>query len=148
MKNPTFQGNPILSRGKTILAILLMAITFPLFPIWLWLIELDKMRANAMAASNYVVFARDNFMLAKDERKREIAHSLGFTYKFYGREKKIEVEVHPLLVEVVGFAKHLEKALELEITGYTKEKTGSLQPALSSGGPTCPKLEHLHLVYV
>lgn len=73
--------------------------------------ELDKMRANAMAASNYSVFARDNFMLAKDERKREIAHSLGFTYKLYGREKKIEVEVHPLLMEVVSFAKQLDKVL-------------------------------------
>ena len=101
--------------------------------------ELETMRANAMAASNYIVFARDNFMVADDERKREIAHALGVKYTFYGREKKIEVDIDPLLIETVKFSEEAQKSLALtEIdysTGYTKEKTGLLQPVLSFGGP-------------
>lgn len=75
--------------------------------------ELAKARANALAAGNYIKFARDRFMAATPSRKREIAHALGCKYLFYGIEKKIVIEVHPLLVEVVKFAKQVEASLEL-----------------------------------
>jgi DNA invertase Pin-like site-specific DNA recombinase len=97
--------------------------------------ELEKMRANAMAASNYIVFARDNFMVASDERKREIAHALGIKYVFFGRDKKIELEINPLLIETVKFAKEIQKALELAKSGSTKEKASDFSLALSVGGP-------------
>lgn len=97
--------------------------------------ELERMRANAMAASNFVVFARDNFKIASEERKREIAHALGIRYVFYGKEKEIELEIHPLLVEIVTFAREAASSFALAESGYTKEKTGVLAPALSSGGP-------------
>ena len=99
------------------------------------------MRANAMAASNYVVFARDNFMVCSDERKREIAHALGTQYVFFGREKRITLEVDPLLVELVKFANQLRPSLELAKTCSTKEKPGEFSPGLSYGGPETRKLE-------
>lgn len=101
--------------------------------------ELERARANAIAAGNFIKFARTEFMIALPERKREIAHALGFTYTFYGREKKLEIEVHPILVEVVKFIKANEPALELQrrrfTTGSDKQKTGLLQPISSFGGP-------------
>jgi site-specific DNA recombinase len=97
--------------------------------------ELEKMRANAIAASNYIVFARDNFMVAKDRRKREIAHALGTTYTFYGKEKEIEITVDPLLVEVVKYAKEVRISLALEFLGSDKQKIGTLQPEVLPGGP-------------
>ena len=101
------------------------------------------MRANAMAASNYVVFARDNFMVCSDERKREIAHALGTRYVFYGREKEIALDVDPLLVELVKFANQLKPALELTKIGSAKEKPGDSSPGLSSGGPYRTRTCHL-----
>jgi site-specific DNA recombinase len=97
--------------------------------------DLERMRANAMAASNYVVFARDNFVAAEDRRKREIAHALGIKYSFYGREKEIRLELHPLLVETVKFVQKTEAALALREKGLTKGKTGDCNPALAFGGP-------------
>lgn len=101
--------------------------------------ELERMRANAVAASNYVTFARDNFSIATDQRKREIAHALGIKYTFYGREKQIALELNPLLVETVKFMRQVETSLALTenapATAYTKEKTGDKTPVLSFGGP-------------
>ena len=102
--------------------------------------DLERMRANAMAASNYIIFARDNFMVGSDERKREIAHALGTQYVFYGREKRIELEVHPLLLELVKFANLIKSSLEPTKSGSTKEKPGDFSPGLSSGGPGTRKL--------
>ncbi len=101
--------------------------------------ELAKARANAIAAGNFIKFARTEFMIAEPERKREIAHSLSFKYLFYGHEKKLEIEVHPILTEVVKFIKENEPALELQrkrfATGSDKQKTSLLQPVSSFGGP-------------
>jgi hypothetical protein len=97
--------------------------------------ELEHMRANAIAASNYVVFARDNFMVSSDSRKREIAHALGTEYLFNGKEKTLDLQVHPLLLEVVKFTREVQASCELEKSGSNKEKTGDFAPVLSSGGP-------------
>jgi site-specific DNA recombinase len=114
--------------------------------------ELATMRANALAAGNFIMFARDKFMTANVSKKREIAHALGFTYKFYGIEKDIALEVHPILVEVVKFAKQSETTLELKsrylATGSNKQKTSLLQPVSSSGGSKPARTADLHNVNV
>ena len=97
--------------------------------------ELETMRANAMSSSNYVVFARDNFMVGGMERKREIAHALGVKYLFYGKEKEIDVEVHPLLLELVNFAYQLEKPLAVDEIGSDKQKEPNKVGSVPYGGP-------------
>jgi len=97
--------------------------------------DLERMHANAVAASNYVVFARDNFLVCADIRKREIAHALGTRYVFYGKSKELALEVHPLLVEFVKFASQCRGPIELRKSGSTKENPGDISPGLSSGGP-------------
>lgn len=70
-----------------------------------------------------------------DQRKREIAHALGTKYLFYGKEKIIALELHPLLVEVVKFARGLEPALELTKSGSKQEKTDLFKGSVPYGGP-------------
>lgn len=100
---------------------------------------LARARTNAIAAGNFIKFARTKFMIAEPERKREIAHALGFSYTFYGREKELDIVVHPILVEVVKFINENKPALELKrtrfATGSDKQKTDILQPVSSFGGP-------------
>ena len=103
--------------------------------------ELEHMRSNAIAASNYVVFARDNFMAAPDKRKREIAHALGIKYIFYGKEKEIELEIDPLLLELVRYAKALKTPLEAAKSGSDKEKKPAFAGFVPSGGPKGSLLE-------
>jgi site-specific DNA recombinase len=69
--------------------------------------ELETMRGNAVAACHYLKFARDCFQVADVVKKREIAHALCLGYKLYGKEKRLEAEVHPLLPEVVRFARNI-----------------------------------------
>ena len=103
--------------------------------------ELEHMRANAMAASNYVVFARENFKVADVARKREIAHALGIKYVFYGTEKKIDLEIKPLLVEIVKYARGLEAPFEVAKSGSCKQKEPIKIGSVRSGGPKGSLLE-------
>ena len=103
--------------------------------------ELEHMRSNAMAASNYIVFARENFMAAPDKRKREIAHALGINYIFCGKEKEIELEIHPLLLELVRYAKALKPSFEVAKSGYDKQKEPAKVGSVPSGGPKGTLLE-------
>ena len=76
--------------------------------------EFEKMRANAIHCCNYIKYARAQFQVSDLARKREIAHALGIKYLFYGKEKKITVQLHPLLVEMVKFADEISLALSQE----------------------------------
>ncbi len=82
--------------------------------------ELGRMRANAQASFRYLGYARDNFLVGDPKRRREIAKALAVEYVFYGREKRLEIALKPLLVEVVRYADRVGDALA--------------QPA-----PTCPE---------
>ena len=101
------------------------------------------MRANAVAAANYVVFARDHFMASSGQRKREIAHALGTRYLFFGKEKRIEVIVDPLLVDLVRYANDIKASFEPMGTGSEKQIGGSYGGASQYGGPYRIRTGHL-----
>ena len=65
--------------------------------------EMEQMRANAQASFQYLQYAKENFLAGDPKRKREIAKALAVEYMFYGREKKIDIALKPLLVEVVRY---------------------------------------------
>ena len=83
---------------------------------------MEQIRANAIAATDYVTFARDNFGASNDVQKLEIAHALGVKYVFYGRCKKSALELHSLMIETVKFVKELQSVLRLsEVLSISKE---------------------------
>jgi len=75
--------------------------------------ELGQMRANAQASFGYVRYARDGFLVGDARRRREIAKALALEYVFFGRERRVEIAVKPLLVEVVRYADGVGDALSL-----------------------------------
>lgn len=103
--------------------------------------ELERMRANAVAAANYLSFARDAFAVANDELKRELAHALGVKYVFYGREKVIALELNPLLVETVKYVRQIKRSLEPTKVRSGTTELGSRKPAVSFGGPSAKLFE-------
>ena len=83
---------------------------------------MERIQANAIAAANYVTFARDNFGASNDVQKLEIAQVLGVKYILYGRGKKIALELHSLLIETVKFVNELQSVLRLsEVLSSSKE---------------------------
>jgi len=74
--------------------------------------ELERMRANTQASFSYLRYARDHFLVGDARRKREIAHALAVEYVFYGREKRLEIALKPLLTEVVQYAEEVAIARE------------------------------------
>lgn len=105
--------------------------------------ELERMRENAKAAANYVVYARGNFIASGDAHKRRIAHALGSQYIFYGKEKEITVQVHPLLTEFVAFANLIKHSLEVVKAGYSKQKQPTFEKLVVYGGPYRTRTCHL-----
>ena len=110
--------------------------------------ELDRMRANAIGSANYVSYAKQNFLTADDKHKREIAHALGTNYVFYGKEKKIALEIHPLLEELVKYTKEMAKGLEPALTGCVNKKEPGLNGSLLYGGRYGTRTCDLHNVNV
>jgi len=73
--------------------------------------ELGRMRANAGASFRYVRDARARFLVGDGRRRREIAKALAVEYVFFGRERRVEIALQPLLVEMVRYADGVGEAL-------------------------------------
>ena len=73
--------------------------------------ELGRMRANAEAGFRYLRSARNSFLVGDVRRRREIAKVLADEYVFFGREKRVEITLKPLLAEVVRYAERVGDAL-------------------------------------
>jgi hypothetical protein len=101
----------------------------------------EIIKNNARAVSKYVVFARARFLKCPPAQQRAIALMLTNTYLFFGRDKRIEIDIAPILQKIVSFAGSIQAIIEPKKTGSTKEKTGDLTPVFSFGGPHFEKLE-------
>ena len=104
---------------------------------------MERIRANAIAATDYVTFARDNFGASNDVQKLEIAHALGVKYVFYGRGKKIALELHSLMIETVKFVKELQSVLRLSEVPSTSKVADDYTAVLFDGGAPSSGLELL-----
>jgi site-specific DNA recombinase len=98
--------------------------------------ELETMRGNAVAACHYLKFAQGCFQVSDAVKKREIAHALCLGYKLYGKEKRLEAEVHPLLREVVRFARDINHFAPAPgfFPGSMPTPVSSPQPSPASNG--------------
>ena len=56
-------------------------------------------------------------------------------------EKRIDVEISPLLVEIVKYANLIESSLEVTKTGSGKQKEPTFAGSVPSGGPKGRELE-------
>ncbi len=81
--------------------------------------ELGRMRANAEASIRYLRYARDRFLVGDVRRRREIAKALALEYVFFGREKRVEIALKPLLVEVVRYADGVGDALSQPLRAHS-----------------------------
>ncbi|MBA2677879.1 MAG: hypothetical protein H0U76_05730 [Ktedonobacteraceae bacterium] len=99
---------------------------------------LERMRANTQASFSYLRYARDHFLVGDAKRKREIAHALAVEYVFYGREKRLEIALKPLLTEVVQYAEEVAIAQENAASASISTKKGAKkalkQPAFEPQG--------------
>jgi hypothetical protein len=82
---------------------------------------------NLAIAIDYLSVHCKTFEHASDERKRSIAYSLG-SFNFYGKEKRLAIEICPVLRGLVGFARQLSGRLELAKTDSgSNERASQLQ---------------------
>jgi DNA invertase Pin-like site-specific DNA recombinase len=89
--------------------------------------ESERMLQNLARAVDYIKTGPERFVKAKPERKRTIAQALG-EFSFYGKEKRIDVEIRPILREVVSFARTLLEPLEPSQSGSrSKDKAVHLE---------------------
>ena len=77
--------------------------------------ELEHVRTQARSGVNYLKSARDNFLVAPPERKKEIVRALGANYYLKGKELSISLD--PLLSEIVSFVDQIIVRLEPSLEG-------------------------------
>ena len=106
--------------------------------------ELGRMRENARRARDFAAFSKESFLLAAPERRRAIAKALGVSYLFFGREKRLEIDADPLLLEFACFAHSVWPPLEPRRRRSKNRKQAPREETLVSGGPPANVLEPLH----
>ncbi len=105
--------------------------------------ELGRMRENARRARDFAAFSKSDFVGASPERRRALARALGVEYRFYGREKRIEVEADPLLLEFASFGRAAGWPLEPGRRRSRRLKQASRGETLVSGGRPWDVIEPL-----
>ncbi len=76
---------------------------------------LKRLREQARAGLTFTKLAKDSFLLADVQLKREIARALGTQYTL--KQRELTVAVDPVLVEVVRFTDQIMVALEPGLAG-------------------------------
>lgn len=113
-------------------------------------LTLDEARESAHNTARFILRAKKAFLDSDEKTKREIVMALATGYKFYGREKKIELTLDPLLDGMVRFARtratsaqpvvrtsgFSENGLfEVAETSSETKKNAPAREAFFSGGP-------------
>lgn len=78
------------------------------------------------SVSRFAVTARETFLGGSPARRREVVHALGRSYRLYGRERRLEVEPHPVLCQFVQYANTIQAA----------QRPPTRQPVPGVGGTT------------
>lgn len=95
---------------------------------------MEHIRAQARAGFHFVKLARDNFMLADPQRKKEIALALGVRYVL--TERQLSVSLDPLLEEIVRYVDKIMVKLEPGIRGSESRYRASFSSSFSFGRDT------------
>jgi site-specific DNA recombinase len=118
-------------------------------------LTLEEAKESVHNTARFVVRAAQEFNLGNDAAQRETASALATEYRFYGREKRIELVLNPLLDGFVTFARALPRMasrqlslpvvrtgafsemglFELSKNGSRNMKNAPLREAFFTGGP-------------
>jgi site-specific DNA recombinase len=95
--------------------------------------QAETTEKNLSRSLSFLVSVRSALKQGDQKRKKEICRALATSYVFDGRSKTIEIEIHPLLKELVSFARHFS-ALEPGENGSDKQRKLPLVDAVFVGG--------------
>lgn len=103
--------------------------------------EASLMRTNAERASRFLANAREAFASNQFTSKRAIIAALATRLTFYGIEKRIDIDVHPLLSQMVRHATSLKPPFEPPVSGFRSTIKPPLAKAVLSGRPNSDGIE-------
>ena len=96
----------------------------------------ERVQAQARAGFHFAKMARDGFLVADPQRKKEIALALGTRYVL--TERQLSVTLHPLLGEMVKYADEIKDKLEPGISGKESQYRPFFRPHFPLVGvPDC-----------
>jgi len=102
--------------------------------------ESERITLNLKRSEEFLSRAREEFHDTKDWRVKEIARALATDYQFDGRQKKIDIEVHPILSHMVSYVRKIER-LEPTNAGSQSMKKPTSEKLVFSGGRERCELE-------
>ena len=102
--------------------------------------EGERMRLNLERGKNFLENARDEFDDEQARRTKELCRSLATDYLFDGRAKTIEIQIHPILREMVKYAGRIDR-LEPPKSGSRKQKEPTYEKSVLFGGRTRRPIE-------
>ena len=71
-------------------------------------LSIEEAGQSAENAARFIHHARKGFLEGTVDMKREIVGALATGYKFYGREKRLEIDLNPLLAALVRYTHSIE----------------------------------------
>jgi hypothetical protein len=92
----------------------------------------DQMKSTLRAVEEYLTVDLSAFRSMSAEWKRNVISALG-RIEFAGKEKHISLSLHPLLGEVVRFARSLPAPLEPRGAGSEKQKEPTFRKSILYG---------------
>lgn len=102
--------------------------------------EAERMRLNLERGKKFLSDAHDEFDDDQPRRAKELCRSLATDYIFDGRAKTIEIQIHPILKEMVKYARSIDQ-LESPKNGSRKEKEPTSDKSVLFGGRTRRQIE-------
>lgn len=106
--------------------------------------QLDHMRANVLAVQDYLIWSLKAFDQKTPDVKKQIVSALG-DITFFGREKRLEFKIRPVLDEVVRFSRGIGGRLALMDIGSGSTKEPAVLRSVLYGGPDSSMIEPLHI---
>jgi hypothetical protein len=96
--------------------------------------QATRMKQNLERALLFLGNAREEMSVQTKRRRKEIAKALATSYSFDGRNKSIEINIHPLLKELVTFARDMGRIEPPESSSHKQKEPAFIKPVLF-GGP-------------
>lgn len=95
--------------------------------------QAERMQQNLERGLHFLAHAQEEFHIPEKRRRKEIASALATSYSFDGINKSIEIQVHPILRELVIFARKVAGIEPLESRFQNQKEPAFVKPVLFGG---------------
>lgn len=102
--------------------------------------RLTTMRSNLDGAFKFLRKAQEEFQIPDERRKKELASAMASSYVFDGKTKAIHIQIHPILVGLVSYARKIS-GLEPQESGSEIQKEQAFMKPVLFGGDKRSSLE-------